>query len=166
MPIDNVPLSQPLYGASFPEAITRFFKKYAVFSGRASRSEFWYAYLFIVLVNAAIALIFSSVGDNQQVYATILGLWSLAILVPYLAIGSRRLHDANLSAWFLLLWLAPFVGWIVLMVLWALPSKPEGIRFDEYPSYEAPVVVETVQPPVVEEAEVFPPAPYQGGQPN
>jgi hypothetical protein len=46
-------LSQPLYGASIVQAITRFFKKYATFSGRASRSEFWWAYLAYVVVGAA-----------------------------------------------------------------------------------------------------------------
>lgn len=125
---DNYPLSQPLYGASFPQTITRFFKKYAVFSGRASRSEFWYTYLFLVLVSLALNLLDRSQEITFFTYISII--WSLAMVIPMLALMSRRLHDANFSAWFLLFYLLPIVGPIVLLILCALPSKPMGVRFD------------------------------------
>lgn len=153
--MNNVPLDQPLYGATFPQAISRFFQKYAVFSGRASRSEFWYAYLFVFLVNVFISTVFGSLIGDMNLYRIITGVWSLAILIPFLALGSRRLHDANLSAWLLLLYLIPIVGWIAMLVIFALPSKPEGVKYDEVqPQY--PVEYQTTQVTEVEE-------PYQRG---
>ena len=53
----------------------------------------------------------------------------LASIVPAIAVSARRLHDANLSGWLYLISLIP-CGSIVLIVLWCLPSKPEGARYD------------------------------------
>lgn len=110
----NPPLELPWYGINIGNAITRFFKKYATFSGRASRSEYWWAFLFNVLVSFGIAIIFS--GFNDDLSTTLSGLWSLAVLVPSIAISVRRLHDANLSGWWYLL---PFglslVGYVLLI---------------------------------------------------
>lgn len=140
-----VPLWAPLYGASFGTAIKRFFAKYSDFTGRASRSEFWWVYLFFVIVNVAISLIgtvFGGAGvtidaSGNIVYAggfwisTILSLiWLVATIVPWLAIVWRRLHDGNFAGPFWFLILIPFVGPIILLVLTLLPSKPEGARFD------------------------------------
>jgi len=55
-------------------------------------------------------------------------LFSLAVLLPSLAVGSRRLHDTDRSAWFLLLWLVPVIGWIILIV-WAIQEGNEPNRF-------------------------------------
>ena len=140
-----VPLSQPLYGATIGQAVTRFFRKYATFSGRASRSEFWWVYLAYVVVSVAIFIPLSAAGitsvtvtaDNQLAYGP--GYWivwslsmimSLALLVPFLAISWRRLHDTGRSGGYYFLALIPFVGPIILIVLLALPSNPAGARFD------------------------------------
>jgi uncharacterized membrane protein YhaH (DUF805 family) len=138
-------LSQPLNGASIVEAVTRFFKKYADFSGRASRSEFWWAYLAYVVIGAVIFIPLNALGvtsvtvtdDLQVVYGP--GFWAvwtislivnLALILPSLALTWRRLHDSNKPGGFFFLSLIPFAGPIILIVLLALPSDPAGARFD------------------------------------
>lgn len=103
---------------TFGESIRTCFTKYATFDGRASRSEFWWFVLFTFLASAAAGLISEALS----------GLVSLATLLPSLAVGARRLHDTNRSGWFLLLWLVPLVGWIVLVV-WAAQEAREPNRF-------------------------------------
>jgi uncharacterized membrane protein YhaH (DUF805 family) len=140
------PLSAPYYGASLPEAVKRFWKKYVVFSGRASRSEYWWW----MLVAAVVALVLeviglavggagatvsangtSTPGPGFLLIGVLILLWGLATIVPSIALASRRLHDANLSALFILLVLIPFLGGLALLVLTLLPSNPAGQRFDQ-----------------------------------
>ena len=138
------PRSQPLYGATIIEAVKRFFQKYATFSGRASRSEFWWAYLAYVAVYLLIYLPASAAGVTS-VAVTADGLiaygpgywvfWSigmvvwLATIVPFLALVWRRLHDSNRPGWYYLIGVIPF-GVILVLVFLALPTNPAGARFD------------------------------------
>ena len=139
------PLWAPYYGASFPVAVRRFFKKYATFTGRASRSEYWWWVLVAAVVGIIINIISAVGGASGATVAAdgtpvpgpgsvvgfvLLIIWGLATIVPSLALTARRLHDVNLSGWFVLLGLVPIVGGIALLVLTVLPSKPEGQRFD------------------------------------
>lgn len=103
---------------TFGESISVCFSKYANFEGRASRSEFWWFVLFTFLVSAA----------TGMVSHTLSGLFSLAVLLPSLAVGARRLHDTDRTAWLLLLWLVPFIGWIILVV-WAVQEGKEPNRY-------------------------------------
>lgn len=137
-------LSQPLYGASFGQAVKRYFAKYATFSGRASRSEYWWVYLFVSLVHIVFAIILTIVlvstgeatesgirGTGPEIAVFVVwGLVVLALIIPTIAITVRRLHDANLSGWLYLLNLLPSVGSIIVFVLTVLPSNPLGARFD------------------------------------
>ncbi|MDQ1215804.1 DUF805 domain-containing protein [Microbacterium arborescens] len=140
------PLSQPLYGASFGQAFARFWRKYATFSGRASRSEFWWFYLANVLIVTAI-FVFMIIGafagmttdpltGRDQpgpligVGAFLLVLWQLATLIPMIALSWRRLHDANLAGPFWFLGLVFPIGGVAVLILCALPSNPTGARFD------------------------------------
>lgn len=136
-------LAQPLHGASFGQALKRFFKKYATFSGRASRSEYWWVMLFNFVVTGLLAAwAFTSLVNSIDPYTNeltgngfvlpyaLLMLYGLAILVPGLALFVRRLHDGGFTAWFILLGLIPFVGSIAFLVFALMPSKPEGARFD------------------------------------
>lgn len=103
---------------NFGDAIRTCFSKYATFDGRASRSEFWWWLLFTVLASAAAGIL----SDKLS------ALFSLAVLLPTLAVGARRLHDTDRSAWFLLLWCIPLIGWLVLLV-WAVQESKEPNRF-------------------------------------
>ena len=93
-------------------------KKYAVFEGRAGRAEFWY----FVLINMAVSMVLSYInrlinsGDALSI-GYIGFLYSLAVLIPSLAVGVRRLHDIGKSGAWLFIILIPIVGWIWLIVL-------------------------------------------------
>jgi len=121
---------------NFTQAIRSYFKNYATFSGRASRSEFWYAALFTSLVGAAIDIVSPSgghwvMGEWQSYGSSALSnLWSLATLVPSLAITWRRLHDVEKSGGFFFWILLPIVGWIILLVQLVKRGTSGTNRFD------------------------------------
>lgn len=124
----SAPLSQPLYGATLVQAVQRFFKKYFRFSGYASRSEFWWVFLCTALYSVAVE--FLRAFGPETVVGVVNFLILLILLVPSLALGARRLHDVGLSAGFLFLNLIPFIGSIILLVLYALPTNEEKHRAD------------------------------------
>jgi uncharacterized membrane protein YhaH (DUF805 family) len=148
-------LARPLYGASFGDAMKRFFRQYADFTGRASRSEYWWAALGVGLISLVpvvvmmIGLISATVWVSAQSYGSsgpslsaaplfgvyLLGLIltmavSLGLLVPQLALCWRRLHDANYAGPMYFLTFVPYAGSIILLVLMMQSSKPQGRRFD------------------------------------
>ena len=98
---------------TFLESIRTCFEKYAVFEGRASRSEFWYFYLFC-WCPILILLVF----DND--FFSILGtIFFLINFLPQLTVSCRRLHDLNKSAWYLLLSVIPVFGPIMIFFWFA-----------------------------------------------
>ena len=107
---------------NFPTAIKTCFVKYATFKGRATRSEYWYFTLFMVIVSALLTQLFPHNGDLIA---------SLFFLVPSIAVRCRRLHDINRSGWWQLLMFLPIIGWIILLIWLATGSKDEGNRFTE-----------------------------------
>jgi len=139
----TVPLSQPLYGATFGQAVQRFFAKYATTGGRASRSEYWWAALAVGLVNfvfAILLLVSHGVSANTDgtfnfsplgvVVLIIWILFELAVIIPHISVSVRRLHDANLSGYLFLLILIPSLGGLIVFILALLPTNPAGSRFD------------------------------------
>ncbi len=149
----EVPLSQPLYGASIGQAVKRFWKKYATFRGRAGRAEFWWWFLVSYVVSIVLSVVGQAIAGPQPVAgdltsqaeastyvgtvvgwatkASILGLiWGLATFVGTLALSARRLHDTGRSGWWYLIALIPIVGAVILIVFWASAPKPEGQRYD------------------------------------
>ena len=132
------PGSQPGAPVGFGEAIKRFYAKYAQFSGRASRSEYWWVFLYLAIVSTVISILGVTVGTNASGQPNGIGdalsvlelIFAVAHIIPNLALGARRLHDTNRSGWFQLIALIPFLGVIVLLVLFALSPKREGARFD------------------------------------
>lgn len=97
----------------FKTAVTTCLKKYADFNGRAGRSEYWWFVLFCIVAYLVVALL---LGDVLGVIV------NLALLLPSLAAGARRLHDMGKSGWFQLVWLIPFVGWLVMIYWLVQPS--------------------------------------------
>lgn len=103
---------------NFQEAVKTCLTKYVDFSGRASRPEYWWYALFIFATSIVLSL-----------FSDLLGLvFAVATLLPSLAAAVRRLHDTERSGWWVLISLVPFVGWIVLIVLLAQPTKTLGFE--------------------------------------
>jgi uncharacterized membrane protein YhaH (DUF805 family) len=121
---------------SFGAAISSFFSKYATFSGRARRSEFWFAVLFTTLVSVAISIVWpgSEIVINDvtiQQSSVPSNLWQLAIFVPSLALSWRRLHDVGRAGTYYLFILIPIVGWILLLIQFLKDSQPGANAFGE-----------------------------------
>jgi len=100
---------------TFQEAIRVCFIKYADFHGRASRAEFWWFMLFIVLAASALTYIHQVAGE----------VFMVATLLPLLAAGTRRLRDSGKSGWWQLFLLAPVGGIVILGFMWALPPASQ-----------------------------------------
>ena len=99
---------------NFGQAISTCLSNYATFSGRASRSEFWWFSLFQILVLAAAATI------SEMLYV----LAGLGLLLPILAVGTRRLHDIGRTGWWQLLALTG-IGYLVLLYWWVQPTADD-----------------------------------------
>ncbi|MHA7176320.1 DUF805 domain-containing protein [Arthrobacter sp. Sr24] len=123
-------------------ALKSYLGQYAGFSGRSTRSQFWWVQLFhVVLFMLVMGLIVATDDSGASALAgfiaVIYALFALALVVPSLALSVRRLHDANMSGGFLALGLIPYVGGMVLWILACLPSSPQGARFDKM-AYQLP----------------------------
>jgi len=101
-------------------------KKYAVFNGRSRRKEYWYFVLFNLIVGMALGLVDSMTGmyNYEAGLGLLSGVYSLAVIIPGIAVGVRRLHDTGRSGWWLLIGLIPFIGAIVLIVFCVQDSQP------------------------------------------
>ena len=103
-------------------------KKYAEFSGRARRQEYWMFFLFNILAGIALCIVDVVLGTGA-----LSGLYNLAVIIPSLAVGARRLHDTDRSGWWQLIALIPLIGFIILLVFFCLDSKPGENRFGANP---------------------------------
>src|SRR5688572_2891477 len=109
-------------------------KKYAQFSGRARRREYWMFYLVNVLVVFCLVFLEPLLGIPQANGLGLLtGLYILLLILPTLAVGVRRLHDTGRSGWWMLLALVPIIGPIVLFVFSVLDSEPGDNRYGPNP---------------------------------
>jgi uncharacterized membrane protein YhaH (DUF805 family) len=110
-------------------------KKYAVFTGRARRKEYWYYYLINTLIYIVLSLIDVLTGTfNADLSIGLLnGIYTLAVLIPSIAVTVRRLHDTNRSGWWLLIGVIPIIGGIVLIVFLASNSNPEENQYGPNP---------------------------------
>lgn len=126
----------------FSEAVRTVFSKYATFSGRAGREEFWWFALFNVLGSAVADTLDRAFFGTRMMWrgydgmmwgwhyqmmtpSVLGGIFSLVVLMPSLAVGARRLHDVGLSGWWLLLVFLPVIGWIILLV-WTVQRGEKG----------------------------------------
>ena len=109
-------------------------KQYAVFHGRARRKEYWYFVLFNLLVALAIAAVDGLFGSNGMLGT----LYSLAVLLPSIGVGVRRLHDTNRSGWWMLIILLPLLGLIILLIFMAMPGTSGKNDYGDDPLNASP----------------------------
>ena len=134
------------------KAVISGFSKFKDFSGRASRSEFWYFFLFIFIYNLLVSAL-----DGISIFLSLLtNLVSLFLLFPYLAVSTRRLHDSDLNGWWNLIQMLPAIpvlilielnqGWLALIfiflwfvaigVIWSRKGDVDGNKYGEILSKE------------------------------
>ncbi len=115
------------------------FNKYAQFEGRASRSEFWYFYLFSMIFFIAIALIMfvfadllggSSMGTIGIIFIAILG---LAFILPYVSVAVRRLHDGGYSGAYFFISFIPYIGGLIMLYFYVKDSDPGDNQYGHNP---------------------------------
>jgi len=112
-------------GVTFADAIRLYFSNFTNFSGRARRSEYWYASLFVFLVNMVVAAVIPDLA----------GVISLVFFLPSLAVAIRRLHDVGKSGWFYLWILLPLAGSIILLIQFCKDSEPGDNQFGPSTKY-------------------------------
>jgi uncharacterized membrane protein YhaH (DUF805 family) len=111
-------------------------ERYAKFDGRSRRAEFWWYFLANVIISVVFNIIDAVIGSGMGAGIGILGfIYSLAVLIPGLAVAVRRLHDTDKSGWWLLIALIPLVGLIVLIVFWATDGDPQPNRYGASEKY-------------------------------
>ena len=115
--------NMPWYGINLAAATKRFFAKYTVFTGRASRGEFWWPVLMYTLVSVALGIV--SVPFPSTVGTVIGYVWLLICLVPFISVGVRRLHDTNRSGWLILLPLVPWTLNEIINWVWIRPVSDD-----------------------------------------
>jgi len=116
-------------GSEVMEWYIRALKKYAVFDGRASRKEFWMFYLFNFFFALTALIIDGLLGTGIAIY----NLYTVALIIPTLAISVRRLHDIDKSGFYLLLILIPIIGTICLLLLFCIDGTPGDNRYGPNP---------------------------------
>ena len=111
------------------------FKKYAVFSGRSRRKEYWYFVLFNIIVSIVLSGIDALLGtfSSSSNIGLLSGIYGLAVLIPTLALTFRRLHDIDRSGWWILAYLIPLIGPVVLFVFTLFDGTPGDNRYGPNP---------------------------------
>ncbi len=115
---------------SFGESVSTVFSKYATFSGRARRSEYWWWQLFYFLVLLVATILDNVIGWKVVNTATSTGwltvLLALALALPTIAVTFRRLHDTGRSGWWWLLTLVCGIGGIIVFIFCVMDSRPDN----------------------------------------
>ncbi|WP_217805746.1 DUF805 domain-containing protein [Acidithiobacillus thiooxidans] len=114
-------------------------QNYLRFDGRMSRAEFWWFALCNFLIILAIVLLAGLLTGGLQshsllgsLFMIVYGIYVLAMLLPSLGAEVRRLHDTGLSGWLVLLNLIPYLGGLIVLILLAMPAKPDGAKYGAY----------------------------------
>jgi uncharacterized membrane protein YhaH (DUF805 family) len=117
-------------------------KNYVNFQGRARRKAYWMFVLFNIIALVILSLIEGALGlSGQNGYGILTGLYSLAIILPLIALAVRRLHDTGRSGWWILIGLVPLIGPIVLIVFYVTDSQPGTNQYGPNPKESAPPAV-------------------------
>jgi uncharacterized membrane protein YhaH (DUF805 family) len=128
-PTTTPPVGNPLVGYWKQVVLER----YAQFTGRARRAEYWW----FALSSAIVGIVLSILGAASSIFLILYYVYALAVLVPSIAVGIRRLHDTDRSGWWLLIALVPFVGVIVLIVFLATDSTRGTNQYGTSEKYPA-----------------------------
>ena len=110
-------------------------KKYAVFTGRARRKEYWFYVLWYLIISIGLAIVDNIIGTYSAKAGIGLlgGIYALALLIPGISVTVRRLHDTGRTGWWLLIILIPLIGAIVLLVFMFLDSQPGDNEYGPSP---------------------------------
>ena len=123
---------------TFGQSISTCFSNFANFQGRARRSEFWWFFLFssVILFVVQVLLAFAPDGflDSTAFAVIASSIVGIVLLIPFYAVGARRLHDTGKSGWLQLLVLIPCVGAIILYVLWAQAGSGADNQYGSPPA--------------------------------
>lgn len=122
---------------NFSQAIRTVLSKYATFSGRAARSEYWWWVLFVVIVSVVAQILdgvlfpatFADPDFVDYTWQPISSLVGLALLLPNISVGVRRLHDLGRTGWWLFLALIPLIGFLVLLYWFVQPGDEKQNQF-------------------------------------
>jgi len=120
----------------FQEAVKKCLSNFVNFTGRARRPEYWWFALFLVAGNIVFGLLdrvlfgTSASGETVGVLGALFG---IAMLLPAIAVAVRRLHDKDMSGWWYLLVLIPFIGWLILLFFFVQKGTDGPNRFGEEP---------------------------------
>ena len=102
-------------------------RQYADFTGRARRKEYWMFTLVSFVIAVVLGILDGMLGLDSNLggfnFGLLGDLYSLAVLLPTLAVGARRLHDTGRSGWWLLIGIIPLIGWIILIVFFATDGQ-------------------------------------------
>lgn len=97
--------------------------KYSVFTGRAGRKEYWYFFLANFIISFGLGIVSNIIGDDYGILGL---LYSLAVIVPGIAVSVRRMHDVGKSGWILLITFIPFAGFYLLYLAGKMGDKTEN----------------------------------------
>jgi len=116
------------------EAYKKFFRNYTNFSGRSTRSDYWWVVLANFLIGFVIGFVFGFIGgltgtDVTKLTNIVTTIYELVIIVPAIALVIRRLHDINKSGWYYFMILIPIIGWIIVLVYFCSPSVNENNKY-------------------------------------
>ena len=110
-------------------------KMYAVFQGRARRKEYWYFILFNIIVSTALAFLDRMTGTfvADTGFGILSAIYTLAVIIPGIAVSVRRLHDTNRSGWWFLITIVPILGFFVFLYFMVLNSDQETNKYGPSP---------------------------------
>ncbi len=114
------------------------FRKYTVFNGRATRSEYWYFTLFNILAVGMFGLIDQVMGtfNFDAGYGPLSAIYTLSMILPGLGVSIRRLHDTGRSGWWFMITIIPIIGLLVFLYFALLESDPNPNQYGESPSWK------------------------------
>ncbi len=113
----------------FMNYYVRALKKYADFEGRDTRPQYWYFFLFNLIIYIILSIISVDILTS---------LYYLAVFIPSLAIAIRRLHDIGKSGWWVLIGIIPIIGWIWIIILLATKGEDKPNKYGSVPKTDKP----------------------------